>query len=326
MPNNPYAPEALKRRISGSQERFIDLPNISPTKELNPLDVIGQANDNLDADEQNKRKNEYKRYCPALLTLCIYLLRFCLFRYSRDYYINEGSRESTNIADSRKEALNQEVNDYQWTLSQPVRRSCSLKHIDRANSICTSSYPNTSISPTPHHSHASTTQLPHRSASINYCRPSTSSSLYKDDEVILRDQRSWNSSCTLFSPPKRRTLSMLSVYSGRSSNRSRANCNTDANVLTQFEKQLLHKDLKRNSFRAVSTTTKDFVINPLFEKEQFFNGDGGLKLSIAKPKTINDHIHNFAEDQAIDSGIDSYLNGFSEREEKSARDINTLMF
>ncbi|XP_065370572.1 uncharacterized protein M7BP isoform X2 [Calliphora vicina] len=67
MPNNPYAPEALKRRISGSQERFIDLPNISPTKDLNPLDLLD--NQKLDADENMTRESDYKRY-------------------SRDYYIN----------------------------------------------------------------------------------------------------------------------------------------------------------------------------------------------------------------------------------------------
>lgn len=55
MPNNPYAPEALKRRISGSQERFIDLPNISPSKDTNPLDL-------LDADENKTRESDYKRF------------------------------------------------------------------------------------------------------------------------------------------------------------------------------------------------------------------------------------------------------------------------
>uniref|UniRef100_A0A1A9WMU7 Uncharacterized protein n=1 Tax=Glossina brevipalpis TaxID=37001 RepID=A0A1A9WMU7_9MUSC len=30
MPNNPYAPEALRKRINGSEERCMDLPNISP--------------------------------------------------------------------------------------------------------------------------------------------------------------------------------------------------------------------------------------------------------------------------------------------------------
>lgn len=59
MPNNPYAPEALKRRISGSQERFIDLPNISPIKELNALESI--KTETLDNDETQKREIDHKR-------------------------------------------------------------------------------------------------------------------------------------------------------------------------------------------------------------------------------------------------------------------------
>ncbi|XP_059225451.1 uncharacterized protein LOC106081450 isoform X4 [Stomoxys calcitrans] len=73
MPNNPYAPEALKRRISGSQERFIDLPNISPSSEQCPLEMI--TKEKLENNEVDKRESEYRRY-------------------SRDYYINQGSKSS----------------------------------------------------------------------------------------------------------------------------------------------------------------------------------------------------------------------------------------
>ena len=59
MPNNPYAPEALKRRISGSQERFIDLPNISPIKEFNNLQPM--KTETLDSDETQKREIDHKR-------------------------------------------------------------------------------------------------------------------------------------------------------------------------------------------------------------------------------------------------------------------------
>lgn len=37
MPNNPYSPEALKQRISGTQERYMDVPNISPSAEQKAL-------------------------------------------------------------------------------------------------------------------------------------------------------------------------------------------------------------------------------------------------------------------------------------------------
>ncbi|XP_073847576.1 myosin-7a binding protein isoform X6 [Musca autumnalis] len=77
MPNNPYAPEALKRRISGSQERFIDLPNINASTDPSPLEML--TKEKVEADEANQRENEYRRY-------------------SRDYYINDGSAKSSQIS------------------------------------------------------------------------------------------------------------------------------------------------------------------------------------------------------------------------------------
>lgn len=91
-------------------------------------------------------------------------------------------------------------------------------------------------------------------------------------------QRSWRSSSDI--SRKRRTLSMLSMLSAdssRSSHNSNNSC-IDHNVLSQFEKQLLHKDLKRNSFRSVIPATKDFVLNPLYEKDSFFNNEENTKL------------------------------------------------
>ncbi|XP_044317152.1 general transcriptional corepressor trfA isoform X8 [Drosophila rhopaloa] len=64
MPNNPYAPEALKQRISGTQERYMDVPNISPSAEQKAL-----ASALTENPEPSSPKTDYKRY-------------------SRDYYIN----------------------------------------------------------------------------------------------------------------------------------------------------------------------------------------------------------------------------------------------
>ncbi|KNC26129.1 hypothetical protein FF38_12233 [Lucilia cuprina] len=299
MPNNPYAPEALKRRISGSQERFIDLPNISPTNDLNTLELLN--NQKLDEDENTTRESDYKRY-------------------SRDYYINSSlttpqtspardvsARETKDIREvnNNYNNINNNINSYQnksrnantkhfpndchWTLSIPVRRSSSLKYLNKNIN-----------SPPPPYQHAPTYHQHNKTSSILQTRPSTSTSYYnhfnnlsnddnedEDDNLDLHSQRSWKSSSALNS--KRRTVSMLSLFSAdssRSSNMSRNN-HKDSNVLTQFEKQLLHKDLKRNSFRAVSATTKDFVLNPLYEKDQFFNGDKTLKLSIPAKKTLS---------------------------------------
>jgi len=58
MPNNPYAPEALKQRISGTQERFMDVPNISPTAEQKALALLTTEN----VEEPGARQVEdYKR-------------------------------------------------------------------------------------------------------------------------------------------------------------------------------------------------------------------------------------------------------------------------
>ncbi|XP_033234169.1 titin isoform X13 [Drosophila pseudoobscura] len=64
MPNNPYAPEALKQRISGTQERYMDVPNISPSAEQKAL-AAALTEDGDPAPPST----DYKRY-------------------SRDYYIN----------------------------------------------------------------------------------------------------------------------------------------------------------------------------------------------------------------------------------------------
>jgi len=194
-----------------------------------------------------------------------------------------------------------------WTLSTPVRRSSSLKFI------------NSRPSPTPSYSLGI-----ERSPPLE--RPSTSASHYResslglgdDADFDLRSQRSWRSSYS--SLPKRHTQSSLSLHSngsgvsfGSSVSKRRSAAGggpggPSAGVLTQFEKQLLHKDLKRNSFRAVSATSKDFVMNPLFESEPL-----GGKLAL-RPET---------EDQG-DSGVDSCLNGFSGADTKYSN--NSLLF
>nr|XP_016940605.1 uncharacterized protein LOC108017926 isoform X15 [Drosophila suzukii] len=315
MPNNPYAPEALKQRISGTQERFMDVPNISPCAEQKAL--ASALTENPDPPSP---KTDYKRY-------------------SRDYYINNaptptdstgsGNAAASVAAEDVEDIVINEVNQEpephpphgrisssaqstaadlsHWTLSTPVRRSSSLKFI------------NSRPSPTPSYSLGY-----ERSPPLE--RPSTSASHYResslglgdDADFDLRSQRSWRSSYS--SLPKRHTQSSLSLHSngsgvsfGSSVSKRRSAAGggpggPSAGVLTQFEKQLLHKDLKRNSFRAVSATSKDFVMNPLFESEPL-----GGKLAL-RPET---------EDQG-DSGVDSCLNGFSGADTKYSN--NSLLF
>ncbi|XP_070140545.1 uro-adherence factor A isoform X10 [Drosophila kikkawai] len=73
MPNNPYAPEALKQRISGTQERYMDVPNISPSAEQKAL--ASALTENTDPPSP---QTDYKRY-------------------SRDYYINNAPKDSTGV-------------------------------------------------------------------------------------------------------------------------------------------------------------------------------------------------------------------------------------
>ncbi|KAH8285209.1 hypothetical protein KR054_006185, partial [Drosophila jambulina] len=322
MPNNPYAPEALKQRISGTQERYMDVPNISPSAEQKALATA--LTENTDPPSP---QTDYKRY-------------------SRDYYINNAPKDSTgsvrapgpssfvdqqrSTAEDVEDIVINEVNQEpeplpphgrisssaqsnaadlsHWTLSTPVRRSSSLKFINSRPS------PRSSASTAPH------SLAYERSATLE--RPSTSASHYResglgddiDDDFDVRSQRSWRSSYG--SLPKRHTQSSLSLHSNGSgmsfgssvSKRRQAGGGPSPGVLTQFEKQLLHKDLKRNSFRAVSSTSKDFVMNPLFESEAL-----GGKLAL-RPDT---------EDQG-DSGVDSCLNGFSGADAKYSN--NSLLF
>ncbi|XP_017108082.2 uncharacterized protein M7BP isoform X10 [Drosophila bipectinata] len=331
MPNNPYAPEALKQRISGTQERYMDVPNISPSAEQKAL-----ASALTESTDSASPQTDYKRY-------------------SRDYYINDApngtpgsvrTNATASAAISAEDAEDIVINEVNqepeplppthgqrisssaqsnvadlshWTLSTPVRRSSSLKFINSrpAHSLTHSHSP--SLSPTPY---GSASLAYDRAAPLE--RPSTSASHYResslgigddDHDFDVRSHRSWRSSYS--SLPKRHTQSTLSLHSSGSgvsfgssaSKRRLAAGGPSAGVLTQFEKQLLHKDLKRNSFRAVSTTSKDFVMNPLFESEPLPAG----KLAL-RPDT----------DEQGDSGVDSCLNGFSGADTKYSN--NSLLF
>ncbi|XP_041565801.1 serine-rich adhesin for platelets isoform X6 [Drosophila elegans] len=77
MPNNPYAPEALKQRISGTQERYMDVPNISPSAEQKAL-----ASALTENPEPSTPQTDYKRY-------------------SRDYYINNAPTPTDSTGSGR---------------------------------------------------------------------------------------------------------------------------------------------------------------------------------------------------------------------------------
>nr|XP_016940591.1 titin homolog isoform X3 [Drosophila suzukii] len=89
MPNNPYAPEALKQRISGTQERFMDVPNISPCAEQKAL--ASALTENPDPPSP---KTDYKRY-------------------SRDYYINNAPTptDSTGSGNAAASVAAEDVED-----------------------------------------------------------------------------------------------------------------------------------------------------------------------------------------------------------------------
>ncbi|XP_017837425.1 uncharacterized protein LOC108596318 isoform X5 [Drosophila busckii] len=80
MPNNPYAPEALKQRISGTQERLMDVPNISPSAEQKTLELLTNAG----KDEPVSRVDDCKRY-------------------SRDYYINSTAASKSSPSNSSRD-------------------------------------------------------------------------------------------------------------------------------------------------------------------------------------------------------------------------------
>uniref|UniRef100_A0A1B0AKD5 Uncharacterized protein n=1 Tax=Glossina palpalis gambiensis TaxID=67801 RepID=A0A1B0AKD5_9MUSC len=299
MPNNPYAPEALKKRINGSQERCMDLPNISPGKEANPLEHI--TKEKLNDETDNKREIEYKRY-------------------SRDYYINNvsksnespsksGSAEQYTEVNLTKQATENHIytdtqrlyNDCHWTLAAPVRRSCSLKLLSHNNSK------------TNHNRHQTVT------------RCASSVSQYENTKCFVKNSNT-------ISPLKRRTVSMLSVCSVGSSGRGSKQSLHDSNqhLWSHFEKQLLHKDLKRNSFRATSSTTVDFVLNPLFEGESSQSDGGADNENVNFSNSNLKKCENTHDDQAGDSGVDSCLNGFTGKEIKmgteNRKDFDSLLF
>ncbi|XP_054741086.1 uncharacterized protein LOC129246358 [Anastrepha obliqua] len=371
MPNNPYAPEALKRRISGSQERFMDLPNISQSTNKNPISLIKTTKSEALAENESRSDIDYKRY-------------------SRDYYINDDKVLKTSpkhqiiTTDSNCPSLNisdeptadiaiNEVNchsknsnksspiyndhsDCHWTLSTPVRRSSSLKFINRRSppqsyyKLTTKTTSTTSTYNQAHLPPRSFTSASHydnldRIHFQDYCDNDSSKysncyrntnrySKYEDTNEDgnlhadnysdiddynndIRSQRSWRSASAAANYPatlpKRHTVSSLSFHSSASgvslnSSGSKNRALPSANILSQFEKQLLHKDLKRNSFRAVSATTKDFVMNPLYERDNL-NGVAASSENVPNG--------NRTSDEHIDSGVDSCLNGFNETDVKA---------
>ncbi|XP_055918409.1 titin [Eupeodes corollae] len=251
MPNNPYSVEALRRRLSGGLDRTLDLPNISPCNEDNPLQLSESPAPEAETKGQER---DYSRY-------------------SRDYYINDAKQASgttkksptsppqvsspTSTASSIEVIRNgfENRNSKDWTLSTPVRRSTSLKYPKQFRS---------SVIPKTHNDNTNNDD--------NY-----------DDDGDGDDDDT------------------MSQYSSRSLRiKSKQRISPSPSVLTHFEKQLLHKDLKRNSFRAISSTTKDFVLNPIFDQNEFFKD---TKLSI--PKDSN----NLSDGDTADSGVDSCLNG-----------------
>lgn len=191
-----------------------------------------------------------------------------LYRYSRDYYINDSkfasggkNRLTSNMSSPTKESstsghstpveVNRNGNEYKlkstfqqsWNLSNPVRRTNSLNTVTLRSS-------------------------PLHDATSQFKKKSVNSVLYKSSGT--------------------RPMSMSQSSS------------PNHRILTQFEKQLLHKDLKRNSFRAISSTTKDFVLNPLFDSELFYVEQNGKALDKFILKNDTD-----------DSGVDSCLNGYT---------------
>lgn len=114
---------------------------------------------------------------------------------------------------------------------------------------------------------------------------------FDTDQFHYRTNPSWSWSTINRlnkSNPVRRTSSLRSVQSRLSvlsydndddveSSRSwklSSHVDIPNSILEQFEKQLLHKDFKRDSFRALSKTTKEFVLNPIFDKET--DNDSGI--------------------------------------------------
>uniref|UniRef100_A0A034VWA5 Uncharacterized protein n=1 Tax=Bactrocera dorsalis TaxID=27457 RepID=A0A034VWA5_BACDO len=366
MPNNPYTPDALKRRISGSQERFIDLPNISSSTNKSVITV--KAED----DEENESTSNigYKRY-------------------SRDYYINADStpKASPNHQNPRndkrkrlcsgysdeliEDTFTKEVNSYgktsyksiplysdesscHWIFSTPVRRSNSLECINHRSpqKSCYNFTPNaTSTAPTYYKvlprqpsSFTSAThcnnldrihmsKINHRNDSYKYSNRIYNKTRANENENDIgrldtnnkidldycsdnkRSLRSWRSASVAdnYSEtlPSRRTLSSLSFYNNTNntplnSSNSKNLVLSNSNILAQFEKQLLHKDLKRNSFRAISVTTKDFVMNPLYESENTTTAFTDPNKDKSKLNLLTKGV----SDDQTDSGVDSFMHCF----------------
>lgn len=163
---------------------------------------------------------------------------FQLRRYGRDYYINDAKR----ACGSRKQTPDLPT---QLTHSTDDEKVSQQSYFLTTNSYIMNRFLN--------NDHASSQSGP-TSASSSSVSPQPPPSL-RSNRSIPRPNRN--------SP---RPASVDLGYFTKASSNADSEVDIPASVISQFEQEMLHSDFKRDSFRARNSSTRQFVLNPIFDE------------------------------------------------------------
>lgn len=261
MPNNPYSPQALQRRLSQSSSNqlldidgFIKKINASrpeSPQHAEPLTV------NLAASKMDPIRFVSPKYEHSKTTILEHFLaRNC--RYGRDYYINNanlsyGARPSDHIHVDTKKSSGARSNDQDHNNNRSNRKRTNVSS-DSGSDNDTDSVSDIEI-------------IFNRKQSRNAV-------------TLARNVRKkWPAADALL----KRSMSLCSVrtyahnvhdgnirmHTGtHGTPNTTSNCSLDqlapAKSIGQIEEQALHSDIRRCSFRS-RNGTNNFVVNPLFD-------------------------------------------------------------
>lgn len=256
-----------------------------------------------------------------------------LSRFGRDYYIKEAQKASGER--KRRSDLLAQIQQQNAALSDQVSStsiSSSFHFINTAHlsqpqpTTLETTFNSTKPHPTPTLNHTETYLMkkflndsniqkpysnsapPSRSASLNLKsngRPKmkktpfnkTTSNFVPNDNDTDGDDNSI--SLNMFTPKRPHSISDFNI-------------NLPPKALTEFEENILHNNLRRDSFIS-RKTTKNFVLNPIYDDDEIDSGFHSIdhgRMANAKSKKYNNHLLiEQHEEETIESNDDD-INGF----------------
>jgi hypothetical protein len=328
MANNPYSSEALQRRLICGKTKPMDIHVV--------LEDNNQAPDPKDEDKENKTLQsafsedltDYARYVSYSWVLETWLLLWLFFRYGRDYYINDakkacGTRKSMNdlksfmdsdMISDNDAAANVEVEQVSQTFAQSKKKRSNSIHdiisrhptVDQTKSYIMEKFLNDNSN-----------QL-----STNHVAVHRTPSLNLNLSQIDRKRASYGSDLDV--------MSFRTMPVRRNRNRpqsSESEFDIPTRSFQQLEAGLLHGNSSRSSLRG-HQSSKNFVLNPIFDEETLGNGVGGME-KVARLATTERPAQDSEDEVSLrlrldqpEAVVETVFNDMRRRW-NSARDLNS---